>query len=141
MTIPMATATHRRRLMRSVAAVFLGFITVFVLSLGTDQVLHMLKVYPPWGQPMYDTGLYLLALAYRSVYTIIGGYITARFAPHSPMRHVWALAIIGFIVAMAGAIATIPLHLGPVWYPITLAIIGLPCVWLGGVLRIRQTER
>jgi hypothetical protein len=55
------------------------------------------------------------------------------------MRHVWALAIIGFVVAVAGAIATIPMGLGPVWYPIALALTGPLFVWLGGVLhRIRQ---
>lgn len=127
-----------RRRGKSVAAVFLGFLVVFVLSLGTDQVLHMLNVYPPWGQPMFDTGLYILALSYRSVFTVIGGYVTAKLAPHSPMRHVWTLGIIGFVVAMAGAIATIPMKLGPAWYPIVLAIIGLPCVWLGGVLYLRR---
>lgn len=36
-----------RHLGRSVAAVFLGFVVVFVLSLGIDQVLHVLQVYPP----------------------------------------------------------------------------------------------
>jgi len=127
-----------RRRGRSVAAVFLGFLVVFVLSLGTDQVLHVLHIYPPWGQPMFDTGLYILALSYRSVFTVIGGYVTAKLAPHSPMRHVWTLGIIGFVVAIAGAIATIPMKLGPAWYPIVLAIIGLPCVWLGGVLYLRK---
>ena len=139
MTQPTAhnSAPPRRR-GRSVAAVFLGFFVVFVLSLGTDQVLHVLNVYPPWGQPMFDTGLYILALSYRSVFTVIGGYVTAKLAPHSPMRHVWTLGIIGFVVAIAGAIATIPMKLGPTWYPIVLAIIGLPCVWLGGVLYLRK---
>ena len=127
-----------RRYGRSAAAVFLGFLTVFVLSLGTDQVLHVLNVYPPWGQPMYDTGLYILALAYRTVYTVTGGYVTAKLAPHSPMRHVWILAIIGFVVAIAGAIATIPMKLGPAWYPIVLALLALPSVWLGGVLYLRR---
>ena len=50
------TGAHPRRRWRSVGAVFLGFITVVVLSLGTDQLLHVLQVYPPWGQPMYDPG-------------------------------------------------------------------------------------
>jgi hypothetical protein len=138
MTTPTAERTHSRRLGRSIAAVFLGFLVVFVLSLGTDQVLHVLNVYPPWGQPMFDTGLYVLALTYRSVYTVIGGYVTAKLAPHSPMRHVWTLGIIGFFVAIAGAIATIPMKLGPTWYPIVLALIGLPCVWLGGILYLRR---
>ena len=65
MTIPMETmTTPSRNLWRSTGAVLLGFVTVVVLSLGTDQVLHVLAVYPPWGQPMYDTGLLFLALAW-----------------------------------------------------------------------------
>jgi hypothetical protein len=51
---------------------------VFVLSLGTDQVLHVLNVYPPWDQPMYDPRLNALALAYRCVYGVVGSYIIAR---------------------------------------------------------------
>ena len=136
------TATHPRRLLRSAGAVFLGFLAVVLLSLGTDQVLHVLEVYPPWGQPMFDPGLNLLALSYRIVYTVIGGYITARLAPRNPMRHVLTLGAIGTIVGTAGAISTIPMHLGPSWYPIALAITGLPCTWLGGVLyRSSHAER
>lgn len=142
MTSPMTkTGAPPRRLGRSASAVFVGFLTVVVPSLGTDQLLHVLQVYPPWGQPMYDPGLNLLALSYRIIYTVLGSYITARFAPHSPMLHVWALGVIGFIVGMAGAIAAMPMHLGPAWYPIAIALTALPCAWLGGVLRIRQTER
>ena len=90
MTSPITNrSAHPRRLWRSAGAVFLGFLTVVVLSLGTDQLLHVLQVYPPWGQPMHDPGLNLLALSYRIIYTVLGSYITARFAPHSPMRHVW----------------------------------------------------
>jgi hypothetical protein len=25
-----------------------------VLSLGIDEILHLLKVYPPWNQPMHE---------------------------------------------------------------------------------------
>ena len=133
---------HPRRVGRSAAAVFLGFVTVVVLSLGTDQVLHVLQVYPPWGQAMYHPGLNLLALAYRIVYTVAGGYLTARLAPQNPIRHALILGVIGTVVGTAGAIATIPLHLGPSWYPIALAITGLPCTWLGGVLyQRRRAER
>ena len=70
-----ATGTDSRRLLRSVAAVFVGFVSVAVLSLATDQVLHVLGVYPPWGEPMSSPGLNALALSYRILYTILGGYI------------------------------------------------------------------
>lgn len=123
-----------RRRLRSVGAVLAGFVAVFVLSLGTDQVLHMLKVYPPWNQPMYDPGLNFLALAYRIVYTVFGGYLTARLAPRSPLRHAFVLGIVGLIMATVGVIATSGMNLGPRWYPIALALTALPCTWLGGVL-------
>jgi hypothetical protein len=128
------TGVQPRRLLRSVGALFLGFLAVVILSLGTDQVLHVLKVYPPWGQPMYDPSLNLLALAYRCVYGIIGGYLTARFAPHSPMRHAIVGGGIGCVLSLAGVIAAMRMELGPIWYPIGITLSSLPCAWLGGVL-------
>jgi hypothetical protein len=129
-----------RRPGRSVAAVLLGFVAVVVLSLGTDQVLHMLKVYPPWGQPMSD-GLFLLATAYRVLYTVVGGYITARLAPHAPVRHAVILGFVGLVPGGAGVMVAIAKpELGPLWYSIAIAVTGLPCAWLGGLLhRGRQS--
>lgn len=116
-----------------------GFVAVVVLSLGTDQVLHVFGVYPPWGEPMHDPGLNLLALSYRTVYAVAGSYVTARLAPHSPMGHAMAVGILGLVVGTAGAVATIPMDLGPAWYPIALALSALPCAWLGGVLIRRRS--
>jgi hypothetical protein len=125
---------------RSAGAVFAGFFSVVVLSLATDQVLHVLNVYPPWGQPMWDPKLNLLALAYRTAYTIFAGYLTARLAPSAPMRHVTVVAVLGTIAGTAGAIAAISMaDLGPNWYPIALAVTAFPSVWLGGVLHARRT--
>ena len=129
-----ATAAPSRRLGRSVAALAFGFVAVVVLSLGTDEVLHLLKVYPPWNQPMYDAGLCLLALSYRIVYTVLGSYIAARYSPLAPLGHAVNFGVVGTVVGTAGAIATIPMHLGPAWYPIAIAASALPCAWLGGVL-------
>src|SRR5262245_42628351 len=123
-------------MMRSIGAVLLGLVAVFVLSLGTDQVLHVLQVYPPWGQPMYDPGLNLLALSYRLVYGVVGGYVTARAAPRSPMAHALALGIVGFVLSVAGTMAM--WNFGPHWYPIALALSAVPCAWLGGALVHRR---
>ena len=127
-------SAHPRRLLRSTGAVLLGLVAVVAPSLGTDQVLHVLEVYPPWGQAMHDPGLCLLALAYRCVYAVVGSYIAARLAPRNPMRHALVLGVIGFVLSLAGAIATIPMDLGPPWYPIAIVVTALPCAWLGGVL-------
>jgi hypothetical protein len=121
-----------------VAAVLIGFVAVFALSLGTDQVLHLLRIYPPWGQPMRDPWLNLLALAYRCVYGVFGSYLMARFAPYAPMRHVWAGAVLGFILSTLGVLAAIRMDLGPSWYPIALALSVWPTAWLGGTLHLRR---
>lgn len=131
-----ATALGRepRNLWRSTGAVLLGFFAVVLLSLGTDEILHLLKVYPPWGQPMFEPRLNLLALSYRIVYAVIGSYIAARFAPRNPMRHAMVLGLIGTAFSAAGAVAATHADLGPAWYPISLVVTALPCAWLGGLL-------
>jgi len=128
-----STQTTTRR-GRSVAAVAIGFVAVAVLSLGIDEVLHLLQVYPPWGEPMREPSLNLLALAYRSVFTVAGMYLTAALAPSAPVRHALIGGAIGTFVAAAGAVAAIPMDLGPAWYPIALAVTALPLSWLGGAL-------
>jgi hypothetical protein len=139
MTMPLAQSSVARRQLRSTGAILAGFLTTAVLSLATDQLLHVLDVYPPWGQPMHEPALNALALGYRILYSVLGGYITARLAPHSPVRHAVILGIIGFVVATAGAVGTITQYdLGPDWYPIALALTALPCTWLGGRLYERQ---
>jgi hypothetical protein len=124
---------------RSIIAVVTGFVAVAGLSLATDQLLHVLNVYPPWGQPIYETGLNALALSYRIVYTLLGGWLTARLAPRAPMRHVTILAVIGLFAGTAGAIVAITqADLGPSWYPIAIAVTAFPCTWLGGRLGVER---
>lgn len=136
MTMPVASPSAQpRRRLQSTGAILAGFVATAVLSIATDQLLHVLDVYPPWGQPMHESALNALALGYRIVYGVMGGYITARLAPHSPMRHAVILGVVGFVFAAAGAIGAITQYdLGPDWYPIALALTALPCTWLGGRL-------
>jgi len=135
-TAPLAATppAHPRALARSTGAVLFGLIAVIALSLGTDQLLHELDVYPPWGEPMFDPGLNLLALSYRCVYAVLGSYLAARFAPHAPMRHALTLGFVGLVLSAAGAATAMNMNLGPIWYPIALVISALPCAWLGGAL-------
>lgn len=141
MTNASAAAVAPRRLGRSILAVFAGFVVVVVLSLGSDEVLHLLKVYPPWGVPMYEPRLNLLALAYRSVFTFIGGYVTAKLAPHSPMRHVLVGCGIGLALGALGVVAATTADLGPIWYPVAVAVTGPVFNWLGGLFFVRQAVR
>jgi disulfide bond formation protein DsbB len=76
------------------------------------------------------------ALMYRSAYTVLGGYITARLAPKNVMMHVVVLMVLGGIGGVAGAIGG--WQLGNHWYPVALAVTGPAFVWLGGVIRMRK---
>jgi hypothetical protein len=128
-------AVHARRIGRSLGAVLAGLLAVTILSLGTDAVLHVTNVFPPWGQTMSDA-LFVLATVYRSIYTVLGGSITARLAPRRPMRHALVLGVAGLLLAVVGAVATWNHEppLGPHWYPLALVVLAIPCCWAGGVL-------
>jgi hypothetical protein len=134
------TATRRPRyILRRIGAVLAGLVVVFILSLGTDVVLHATGIYPPWFQPMAGS-LFLVATAYRTVYAVVGSYIAAWLAPDRPMQHALALGVVGLALSTAGAVATWNAgpELGPRWYPLTLVATALPCAWLGGKLRTMQ---
>ncbi|HEY7405125.1 MAG TPA: hypothetical protein VIB39_16480 [Candidatus Angelobacter sp.] len=121
--------------LRSFGAVLAGVVAIFILSIATDVVFHAVGVFPPLGQPFSDK-LCLLATAYRIVYGVAGGAITARLAPGKPMQHALALGLVGVVLASVGAIATWNRGpaFGPHWYPVTLIVISVPCAWLGGKL-------
>jgi hypothetical protein len=131
---PAEGSSQPRRPGRSAAALFAGFFAVVFLSLGTDQLLHTLGVYPPWGEPMNETSDNLLALGYRCVYGAVGSYIAAWLAPRNPMRHALILGAVGFVLSVAGAVGASQADLGPLWYPIALVVTTLPCAWLGGIV-------
>jgi hypothetical protein len=115
-----------------------GFVTVLILTLGTDIVLHALKIFPALGQTMSDQ-LFLLATIYRIVYAVLGSYLTARLAPDRPMGHAITGGLVGLVLSIVGAVVTWKhTELGPHWYPLALVVTALPCAWLGG--KIRQTE-
>ena len=124
-------------ILKGIGAILAGIIFIVVTHTGTDFVLEKLGIFPPPGQGFYITWMVVTATIYRSIYTVGGGYLTATLAPNPPMRYVMILGLIGLVLGTIAAIATIPMKLGPAWYPIALAVLALPCVWLGGKLRTR----
>lgn len=82
----------------------------------------------------------LLATAYRTVYGVVGSYITARLAPNQPMRHALVLGVLGLAVSIVGAVVTWNKGpaFGPHWYPLALVALAMPPAWVGGRLREMQ---
>jgi hypothetical protein len=108
-----------------------------VLSFGTDLALHAAGVFPALGQKMSDA-LFVLATVYRTLYGVVGSYVTARLAPDRPMGHALVGGLIGVAMSTLGAVVTWNTDLGPHWYPLALIVTAMPTAWLGGKLRVMQ---
>jgi hypothetical protein len=130
------------RIGRSIVALLAGFVFTAVLHTVTDLVMHAMGVFPPQRQPMSDA-LFGLAFAYRLIISIGGCYLTARLAPHHPMRHALIGGAIGLVLSVVGAIVTWNKgpEFGPHWYPILLAVTAVPIAWLGGKLHERLSAK
>lgn len=118
--------------MRAIVAVVAGFLVTAVSATVVDGVLHATGVFPPFGQPM-SGGLFAVALAYRTLFTIAGGWTTARIA--TPW-HGRVLAILGVVGGSLGIVAWVAggPEMGPLWYPVALLVTGPPAALLGAAL-------
>lgn len=126
----------RTRVARGVAAVAAGLVTTAVLSSAVDAVLEATGVFPSVTAQTQNgfitTWMVLLAVGYRTLLVVVGGYVTARLAPTAPMRHAVVLGLIGTAAAVAGAVAVA--GVAPLWYSMALVVTGLPGVLLGARL-------
>lgn len=123
-----------KNILKGFGAVLAGMLAGAILSVATDSALEAVNIFPPISTGLFVPWMLALALAYRGAYTILSGYVTARLAPDRPMRHVAILGTIGVILSTLGTI--VGWDLSSHWYPISLVLITLPCVWLGGKLYI-----
>jgi hypothetical protein len=138
----MSPMSPSRRVLGSIGAVLAGVVAIVVLSIATDEVMHAVGALPRKGELMgHDHAA--LALAYRIVYGILGGYLTARFAPTRPVQHALVLGAIGLVLSTIGAVATWNAGpaFGPRWFPVALAATALPCAWAGARIYCMRTPR
>jgi hypothetical protein len=124
-------------------AVIAGFAVTAIASTLADAVMHAAGIFPGTPKLMTDE-LFALAAGYRTLFTVAGGYVTARLAPNRPMRHAWILAGMGFVAGLAGVVAYYAIgngELGLAWYAIAIPLEAIPFVWLGGRLAVAQRSR
>ena len=138
-TMTMTTATPSRAVtaLRYTGAFIAGFASVAILSVATDAVLHSTGIYPTDGSVGSDANL-AFALAYRTAFTVLGGWIAARLAPAHGFRLSIILGMVGTLAAIAGAVAM--WSVGHNWYPVALAALALPSTALGGWLFTRASR-
>jgi hypothetical protein len=117
--------------LKNTGAVFAGLVAVAGLSHVTDAALHASGVFTEYGATLGDA-LFLLALAYRSLFGVFGGYLAARIGGG---RQATLLGVIGTVLGLLGLAASCKHpELGPIWYPIALVVVALPSARLGAEL-------
>jgi ABC-type Fe3+-siderophore transport system permease subunit len=126
-------------MVRLILSIVAGFIVTAILSTGTDFTLESAGILPPYGQPLFDTGLLLLATTYRALYQVVGSYVAARAAKESAHAAVWTLGILGAVIWLAGGLTM--QDLAPLWYSVLGAVLSLPTTLLGGKLNAMKMEK
>lgn len=122
--------------LKAIGAVFAGLVANVILAHATDTILEKVGVFPPIEHQLeygfFDTGLLLLATAYRTIYGFIGSYVTAMLSPDHPLRYTLILAAIGIIGSGVGLYFMY--DKSPAWYPISLMVVAPICAWLAAKL-------
>ena len=133
----------KKRVFKSILAVVTGLVTVIILANGTDMFLEAAGIFPSVEEQLksgFNTyWMLLLAIVYRTVFMIIGGYITAQLSPGRPMVHVLILGIIGTVLGILGAITA--WGIAPAWFLVFIILLGLPAVWLGGKVKLQRSRK
>lgn len=126
----------KKETLKSIGAVIAGFALLVILSMITDSILERTGIMKT--EPFVENPVWLIALIilYRTVFTTIGCYLTARIAPNQPMKHALILGTIGVVLTILGLIAM--WDTPPRWYPISLIVLTLPAAWLGGKMAIKR---
>jgi len=135
-----ATQVASLRVGRSLAALFAGLFLNAALSTGTDVVLSLAGVFPELSEygkaDSFTNPMLALALLYRTLFGVLGCYVTARLAPRRPMFHSLLLGAIGVAIGVVGAITM--WDASSAWYGIALILVALPAAWVAGSIAQRR---
>ena len=115
--------------------ILLAFVVNALLSVLTDFILESIGVLPDPSRGLFETWAILLVLFYRSAYTVFAGYLVAWFAPTRPMLHAMILGVIGVGITLLAISSPSFSGKATLWFGYSLAIITLPCLWLGVKIR------
>lgn len=120
---------------RSIGTVIAGFLAIAILSGAADAILERVGFFPAESEAT-TIPMFLVSVAYRVVFAVLGGFVVGKLAPRKPMKHVLTLAVIGTLIGVGGVIAGWDLPGYPHWYAITLAALTFPAIWYGGLLAV-----
>jgi hypothetical protein len=126
-------------MIRSALAILAGIVVLTVTSFAIEWVTDpfLARVFPDarssgatWLQDLRK----LIMFAYTTMCVALGGYVTARIARRSKVRHA---AIMGVIQMALTAFALIEFrHKAPAWFWIAGIVVTVPAAWCGGIFHV-----
>jgi len=128
-------------IVKGVLAVLAGLVFILVTHSGTDLILESLGVFTPPSVGLHVQWMVVTAFVYRTIFSVAGCYLTVRLAPSRPMLHSLILGTVGLLLSILGTVVNLKMDLSPMWFPIALVVVSLPCAWLGGWLASRGSTR
>jgi hypothetical protein len=118
-----------------------GGIVTLLLTIVTDNSLSAHQVLPAPGRPVFETGILLLAAAYRGLFAILGCHMAARLAPPGQPRIRYALAL-GVVMLVLNAVGAISLWgQVPIWYSVSGIALTIPYAIIGGGTAVRSARQ
>ncbi|MDE2663077.1 MAG: hypothetical protein OXI39_08755 [Gemmatimonadota bacterium] len=125
-------------ILRSVAAVILGFVVLTLGSVLTGRLLLSLFGVDPGAAPGAE--FIFTSLGVRLAVTVLAGFLAALTAPRAPRLHAGVLAaiLVFFSLASLAGLSASGDPYGPAGYPIAMLVIGPAGVLIGGALRSRR---
>jgi hypothetical protein len=129
-------------MLRRIGSVLLGLVVILLLVGMTDAILE--KLFPTQfvnadgGYAIPGLPLVAFIIGSVFVYAGVGGYLTAKIAPQSPLAHALALGALLLLISLAFAIAN-P-HQQPLWYLLTSTLFLILGCMVGGGLKARSAR-
>jgi hypothetical protein len=120
----------------SFLAILSGFIAIIGLTgIATVLLKHFTPALVRDDAPL-DPFAQAINVGLSLVFSVLGGYVTARFAQSKPLVHALMLAI---VVLLLGAISALQMkNRQPTYYLLVLTAIPPLAVLAGGILRLNQ---
>ncbi|WP_160717558.1 hypothetical protein [Chitinophaga solisilvae] len=129
----------RKHRFRRTVAILAGLITIVLLTILTDVLLQQSGIFPVPPHSFNNWWMILLAVAYRTLFSVAGSFVTAALVPAKHMYHAMLTGIICVVLNVAGGI--IMRNQAPLIYPLALTLLALPAAWMGGKLeRLRRYQ-
>jgi hypothetical protein len=111
-------------------AIVVGFLINAVFGTAIDHLFHITNVYPPYGEPMRNHALLLLAFSYRAVLMVLSGYFAAIIA--KAKQAVLILGTIGSVLWLLGALAM--WDFAYPWYNVIGVLLAVPLTFVGWLM-------